>query len=74
MKEVLLTSSVLILAVFLVRANLLRSALRTAGMISSTIKMVVSSRQVVSAAPPVVVRVVMPLTGDTTPATLSSGV
>ncbi len=36
--------------------------------------MVVSSRQVVSAAPPVVVRVVMPRTGEITPAVLSRGV
>ena len=36
--------------------------------------MVVSSRQVVSAAPPVVVRVVIPRTGDTVPAVLSRGV
>ena len=60
--------------VFLVLANLLRRAARTAGMMSSTIRMVLSSRQVVSAAPPVVVRVVMPRTGEITPAWLSRGV
>ena len=60
--------------VFLVLENLLRRAARTAGMMSSTIRMVVSSRQVVSAAPPVVVRVVMPRTGEITPAWLSRGV
>ncbi|MEI3362503.1 MAG: hypothetical protein V8R75_07995 [Oscillospiraceae bacterium] len=54
--------------------NRLRSAVRMEGMISSTIKMVVSSRQVLSAAPPVVVRVVIPRTGETTPPTLSRGV
>ena len=44
------------------------------GITSSTIKMVVSSRQVVSGDSPVVVRVVMPRTTETTPATLSRGV
>ena len=61
-------------AVFLALENRLRSAVRMEGMISSTIKMVVSSRQVLSAAPPVVVRVVIPRTGEITPPTLSRGV
>ena len=44
------------------------------GITSSTICTVVSSRQVLSAAPPVVVRVVMPRTMLTSPLTHSSGV
>ena len=61
-------------ALFLLREKRLRRAERTEGITSSTIKMVVSSRHVASAAPPVFVRVVMPRTGDTTPATHSRGV
>ena len=59
--------------VFLALENLLRRALRIVGITSSAIKMVVSSRQVASAAPPVVVLVVIPRTGVTVPARLSRG-
>ena len=44
------------------------------GITSSTIRMVVSSRQVASAAWPVLVRVVTPLTTEMTPPTSSTGV
>ena len=61
-------------AVFLLRTKRARSDARSAGITSSTIRTVVSSRQVLSAAPPVVVRVVMPRTMLTSPLTHSSGV
>ena len=60
--------------VFLARLNLRRSALRTCGITLSTIRIVLSSRQVLSAASAVVVRLVMPRTTLTIPALLSSGV
>ena len=44
------------------------------GITSSTMRVVVSSRQVASWTPPVVVRVVMPRMGETAPATASRGV
>ena len=49
-------------SVFFARVNRARRASRIPGMTSSTTRMVVSSRQVASAAPPVVVRVVTPRT------------
>ncbi len=49
-------------ALFLARLNLARRALRMPGITSSTTRMVLSSRQVASAAPPVLVRVVTPRT------------
>ena len=61
-------------SVFLARRNRALRALRTVGITSSTMRMVVSSRQVASAASPVLVRVVTPRTTLTTPATLSTGV
>ena len=61
-------------AVFLARWNFVRRARRRVGITSSTMRMVVRSRQVASAASPVVVRVVTPRTTPMVPAKLSTGV
>ena len=61
-------------AVFLARGNLARRAFLTPGMTSSTTKIVVSSRHVLSETPPVVVRVVTPRTTEHTPPASSTGV
>ena len=61
-------------SVFLARRNLDRRAERRLGITSSTTRMVDRSRQVASAVPPVVVRVVTPRTTLTCPPTLSTGV
>ena len=61
-------------AVFLLRRNFARRLSRRPGITSSTMRMVLSSRQVASETSPVFVRVVMPRTGERMPPRLSSGV